>query len=181
WKDPFSSPQFTGRQNAYARAFGSDRIYTPQLVIDGRYEVVGSDWPAVRRALSESARTPRAMVRVSGTRSADSDHASVRVVVRDLPKEMARNGGQTVIAVVEDGLVTDVARGENARRRLRHSAVVRMLETIGSLEPGATAGEFVREVVLDRTWRRDRIRIVGFVQDVRTLSVSGVGAAALPN
>ncbi|HSC29291.1 MAG TPA: DUF1223 domain-containing protein, partial [Vicinamibacterales bacterium] len=42
WKDPFSSPRFTERQQAYARRFRLDSIYTPQLVIDGRFETIGS-------------------------------------------------------------------------------------------------------------------------------------------
>jgi hypothetical protein len=175
WKDPFSSPRFTQRQNAYARAFRTAQIYTPQLVIDGRVELVGSDWPAARRALVESAKASRAAVDVSGIRSVDGNAASVRVVVRDLPSAAAASGAVIVVAVVEDDLVTDVTRGENARRRLRHSAVARTLDTIGTFDKGATSGEFTWRVDLDPGWRRDRLRMVAFVQDARTQSV--VGAA----
>src|SRR5262245_24379168 len=48
WKDPFSSPAWSERQTAYARAFGSARIYTPQAVVDGRAGCVGSDEDELR-------------------------------------------------------------------------------------------------------------------------------------
>ena len=56
WKDLFSSMQFTARQVAYAKRLGADEVYSPQLVIDGRTEVVCSDWNAVSGALTEAAR-----------------------------------------------------------------------------------------------------------------------------
>ncbi len=177
WKDPFSSPRFTERQQAYAQAFRSAQIYTPQLVIDGRTELVGSDWPAIRRSLAESAQTSRAVVGVSGNRSVDGKAASVRVAVQNVPAAAAAAGALVVVAVVEDELVTEVARGENARKRLRHTAVARALETIGRLESGATSGDFTRQVDLDPAWRRDRLRIVAFVQDARTQAVVGAGTA----
>jgi hypothetical protein len=177
WKDPFSSPRFTQRQQAYAQAFRSAQIYTPQLVIDGRLEVVGSDLPAIGRALADSAQTPRAVVEVSGKPSADGKAASVRVAVRAVPAAAAGARALVTIAIVEDDLVTEVARGENARKRLRHSAVARALETIGALASGASSGEFARQVDLDSGWRRERLRVVAFVQDARTQAVVGAGAA----
>lgn len=177
WKDRFSSPRFTDRQNAYAQAFHSDQIYTPQLVINGRAALVGSDRPAAQRALIASAKAPRATVNVSAVQSVDGSALSVRLAVRDRPA--AANRASVAMAVVEDDLVTDVAGGENAHRRLRHSAVARTLETIGALGAGATSAEFTRQVRLNPEWRRDRLRIVAFVQDDRTHAVSGVAAAGV--
>ncbi len=151
WKDPFSAAQFTERQNSYSRVFGSDRIYTPQLVIDGRFEAVGSDWPEVRRALTQAAKTPHAAVAASATRASSDESASVHVLVRDLPN--TKSSASVLVAVVEDDLVTEVARGENARKRLRHSAVVRSLEKIGTLDKGVASGEFNARVHLKGEWR----------------------------
>src|SRR5216683_1221029 len=55
WKDPYSSPVFTERQQVYASRLRRGGIYTPQAVIDGRAEVVGSDEPAARSAAAEAA------------------------------------------------------------------------------------------------------------------------------
>src|ERR1700739_1932080 len=43
WRAPCSSPQYTARQEEYASKFSRDGVYTPQLVVDGRFGFVGSD------------------------------------------------------------------------------------------------------------------------------------------
>jgi len=66
WRDPFSSSQFSDRQSEYARSFGDGQIYTPQLVIDGSAAVVGNDAAAVRQALVQAVKAPRARLSISG-------------------------------------------------------------------------------------------------------------------
>jgi len=51
WADPFSSALFTQRQQDYVNRFRLGSVYTPQLVVDGREDVVGSDERAVRAAI----------------------------------------------------------------------------------------------------------------------------------
>src|SRR3954462_9931100 len=58
WRDPASLPLATTRQQDYGVVFGTDRIYTPQAVIDGQDEVVGSDEAALRRAIARAAKRP---------------------------------------------------------------------------------------------------------------------------
>nr|MBA2527451.1 DUF1223 domain-containing protein [Pyrinomonadaceae bacterium] len=62
WADPFSSPQFSDRQKGYAQAFRQPRIYTPQMVVDGRAEFVGSDARRAREEIAKAAREPKAQV-----------------------------------------------------------------------------------------------------------------------
>ena len=68
WKDPFSSPQYTSRQQDYTNRYKFDGVYTPQLVVDGRYGFVGSDGreasaPFRRRFASPRFRSPSPMLR----------------------------------------------------------------------------------------------------------------------
>jgi hypothetical protein len=66
WRDPFSSSGFSNRQSEYdGRVFHSGGAYTPQLVIDGRFQAVGSDVNAVRRAVVSAAHGPKASVDVT--------------------------------------------------------------------------------------------------------------------
>src|SRR5271170_5665891 len=52
WKDPFSSDLYTGRQNDYSSHFGLGSVYTPQMVVNGREQFVGSDRRALQAALA---------------------------------------------------------------------------------------------------------------------------------
>lgn len=122
WVDPFSSAAFTKRQGAYAARFGSGgRVYTPQMVVDGSAEFVGSDERAARRAIEHASREPRAFVRVL-----EDKPGSARVTVAG-----SAAGADVLLAVVEDGLASDVTRGENAGKKLAHVAVTRELRLLG--------------------------------------------------
>ena len=122
WADPFSSARYTERQGAYAaRSRDAGRVYTPQMVVDGRTEFVGSDERAARRAIEAAAREPKAFVRVRPDAA-----GMVRVTVAG-----AAPGADVVLAVVEDGLSSDVTRGENAGKTLAHVAVARALVAAG--------------------------------------------------
>ena len=56
WKDPFSLPAWTARQQNYARALGDDRVYTPELVVAGGAGMVGSQWARVEASIMAAPR-----------------------------------------------------------------------------------------------------------------------------
>lgn len=177
WRDPFSSAQFSERQSEYGRAFGSRQIYTPQMVVSGRIDAIGNDPSAVRTALIRAAEGRYAKLAISASRH-DGGAASVRVVVSEVPAEAAAGIVDVVVAVVEDGLVTDVPRGENARKRLRHDAVVRALGPIATMRPASIEGEFVRVMDLAGSGS-SAVRVVAFVQERVTRHVFGAASARL--
>src|SRR6516164_6714157 len=59
WTDPFSSTEFSQRQSDYARIFGNDGVYTPQMVVDGQSEFVGSRGGSAKEAIQKAARLPK--------------------------------------------------------------------------------------------------------------------------
>src|SRR5689334_19485421 len=122
WRDPFSSAQFTSRQTAYnERVFRSGAVYTPQLVVGGVRECVGSDRNATRAIVADSIRRPHATVSVQSV--AGASHLAVTVRV-DVPATLERHGVADVFVVVaERGLVSAVRHGENGGRTLIHGAV----------------------------------------------------------
>src|ERR1700733_5427363 len=71
WKDPFSSEQITYRQEMYAHALQVDK-YTPQLVIDGRWQVLGSDWKAIESAITRAAANPKSAVKIISAKRDDN-------------------------------------------------------------------------------------------------------------
>lgn len=168
WKDPFGAAQFTNRQKMYGLGFNLESLYTPQLVIDGSTEAVGSDERRIRSLLAAAARTPKPRLIVEATRKPDgSVSASASGPGLDA---VSAHDGQLWWAITEDNLVVEVKRGENASRTLRHSGVVRRLLTnkdAGIVVPGQAE------------WQRDNLRVVAFVQSNKTRRVLSVGFAPL--
>lgn len=165
WKDPFSSERWTARQRRYAQVMGDGRVYTPQLVIQGREHVVGSDRrgaaAAIRRARAASARIG-APVTVTATARLDGEAGRVHVAALVRGK-----GGEVWAALVERRRETRVPRGENGGRELANDFVVRRLERV-------TGGKASLRV--ERGWRPGRLAVVVFVQASDDL---GVRAATL--
>ena len=179
WRDPFSSSMFSVRQSAYdAAVFRSNRVYTPQLVVDGQLEAIGSDGAAVRRVVLEAARQPRAHVEVSA--SADGpERLQVRVHVV-VPPDVLRHGpADVVLAVTEDGLATKVARGENGGRTLRHAAVTRTLTTIGVVHSATAQSTLQVTVPLSAQWSVPNVRLVAFLQERDSRRILGAAAVGL--
>jgi hypothetical protein len=181
WRDPFSQAAFSARQSDYdADVFRSGQIYTPQMVVNGRREFVGSSMAAARRAIQEAARETEGAVNVSMSTSVDPYGAIVSAL-----QVAPRAGGtlvrpaEIVVAIVEDGLVTNVRRGENAGQTLTHSAVVRRLDTIGAMEASSTGWSGDWRLTLDRGWKRDRLQLVAFVQERTGRRILGAAAARL--
>lgn len=178
WRDPFSSSGFTRRQSDYdARVFRTGDIYTPQLVVDGAFDAIGSDARAVRDAIVKAAARPAADVRVAAT--ADGNHARADVHV-DIPASVdRRKDADIVVAVVEDGLASHVDRGENRGRTLAHAAVVRSMKAIGAVKSGASSGDAVADLTLDSGWQLAHLRVIAFVQERSTLRILGANGSTL--
>ncbi len=171
WKDPYASPQHSARQRRYALDGDDNRVYTPQMVVDGERSFVGSDDEA-RAQAAAAARRPKVPLHLT-TRVEGS---AVIVTVR-MDSAPAR-GLELWAVLAEDGLSSEVKRGENAGRKLAHAAVVRALATLPA--PRAVDGGFVTEarLKLGSGWKRERLRAVAVLQAPGG-AVRGVGATAL--
>lgn len=178
WTDPFSSREWTARQNSYAEALGNANPYTPQMVVDGRIEFVGSNSGRAQQAISESARTEKIQVSLDLTSPSKEGVGTFRVRVG---KSAANTKGDTAevwFAVTETGLHSAVARGENAGEDLHHAAVVRWIRKIGEARgEGETSFAGEASVPLQKDWKRGNLKAVVFVQEKRSLRI--VGAAEM--
>jgi hypothetical protein len=174
WKDRFSSAALTSRQQTYGAHFNLDSVYTPQMVVDGRAQFVGSDLAAARRAVERAAAAGHA----SATLRVDS--ASDRVIAVTVTVAGVQRGrgdrADIQLAITEDGVVTEVKRGENHGRTLTHAAVVRSMTAIGQVAADGTAIAHA-EIPLVADWRRDRLKAVAFVQEQRGRAILASAAA----
>lgn len=123
WTDPFSSPAATARQRAYGHTLGRAYVYTPQMVVDGRAEAVGSDRGTVGSLIRMAAAAQK--VGVEMALRPDGTGARLR-----LP---ATAGAAAEIWVVffDDAHATEVAAGENRGATLRNAHVVRGFRQVG--------------------------------------------------
>ena len=173
WRDRFSSPLFSTRQQDYGQALRLANIYTPQIIVNGREQVLGSDENGVRRAIRAAAQDPTAVV---GLRMSGWDTASFQV--RGLPQDV--RSAEILLAITESGVESWISGGENNGRRLRHSAVVRSLTSLGKLD-AKKDGSYSADARLNlrREWNRQNLKLVLFVQDRSNRRILGSAAARL--
>ena len=180
WSDPYSSSDFSARQNQYASAFDTDEVYTPQMIVDGRVQFVGSNEGEARQAIANAAHEVKTSVTLSLV-SEDTQATSITLAIRIESLSQVRNGdnADVLLAITESGLRSTVTRGENAGRVLNHVAVVRKLSTLGSIDSQKDVTFTAQPVVqIEKTWKRDRLKAVVFVQERASRRV--LGAAVLP-
>jgi len=178
WKDPYSSHEYSERQSAYAAQFGNGSIYTPQMVVDGRFEFVGSDERRASQAIRKASKEPKAPVHISFD-SSDEKTAIVHVEAGPLPPAGNSQSAGVFLAIADNSDESQVSRGENAGRRLQHVAVLRNLTRIGTVN---TSGEFSRDINLDlKSKNRGNLRLVAIVQEPDAGRVLGAGWKRLSN
>jgi hypothetical protein len=180
WTDPFSAEQFSARQGAYADTFGSMGVYTPQMIIDGQTEFPGGNQTKARDAITAAARAPKATITLAQGGAPKPEGMPLAVRVEKLPATNAADTIEVLLAITEDGLRTDVPRGENAGQRLTHAAVVRELSMLGEISP-RDARTFAAQpvVALSDKWQLRNLRAVVFLQEHTSRRVLGATAIKL--
>ncbi|HBN79129.1 MAG TPA: DUF1223 domain-containing protein [Planctomycetaceae bacterium] len=156
WKDPFSQSVFSQRQRGYAQAFGSTRIYTPQMVINGQTEFVGSDVAKSNEAIKNSLNsTQKEPLEISAKWNKSRDAITFRY------NATANSKGKTlVLAIVQKRAENPVDSGENRGRTLAHVNVVLKLETIKNIQ--ITGQETIR---VSYNTNNEPLGLIAFVQD----------------
>jgi len=162
WTDPFSQAAFSARQRTHAYALGTRSVYTPQMVVDGRDELVGSSAMGARLAIERAGRAPHVPVKLSRA----GDEIAIEIAAAPASEGVCH----AMIATTERGLSTRVTSGENAGATLAHGPVVRTLRWVADLGPRGLVTR-VREPA------RSGRRVVVFVESRDMLHV--LGAATL--
>jgi hypothetical protein len=131
WTDPFSSEQYTARQNDYGTHFALDSVYTPQMVVNGREQFVGSDRRALQAALDAEAQRKQIALHID-TAQVAGNHVVFKYSATDLP---AKGSFDLIAVLVDDMDRSSVKRGENSGRDLAHVSVARAMVNLGKLQP----------------------------------------------
>jgi hypothetical protein len=171
WKDEFSSKFFTQRQENYADALQTDGSYTPQMVVDGRKEFVGSNLAKISLAMNAAPKEEKGKIELDL-----SKEFNLKLKISDLPTHEASSVN---IAIAEDNISVDVKRGENGGRKLEHDSVVRELKSVGSITGDQKSFDIETQPQFDAKWKRKDLRIVVFVQENESRKVIAVGQKSM--
>lgn len=134
WKDKFASPSFTNRQNDFARALKKQQVYTPQAVVDGHFECIGSDYAKLIRAIKQAAALRKDSINVSYKVLGD------KVMIKGKlagPQSDEYRRDRIFYAVFASGEIrSSVKSGENQGHVLVHNAVASNLNLMNSTIAG---------------------------------------------
>jgi hypothetical protein len=156
WRDVFSEKEFTKRQYQYASWLNLETVYTPQVVVNGRHELIGSQEETLKRALNvELGSAAPAQLNVE---------AQVAAGKLDLAYQASNAGRGTVlqVALVQKLAHTRVKRGENAGRLLPHVQIVRRIQSFPATASGHVA------VHLPEGFNPAEWEVVTFLQNTMT-------------
>lgn len=169
WKDSFSTAGFTQRQHEYAAKFNLESVYTPQLIINGRKELVGSNEAAIAETVSDFLNETASVTINVSNKIVEGNTVKIGYIINNNIAHSSINA-----ALVQAKLVTHIRAGENRGLQLNNYNVVRDLTTmhltnttgnlILHLPPGSNAAEF---------------SIVLFVQDNDSGKIAGASKTAL--
>jgi hypothetical protein len=161
WRDPFSSAEWSRRQMFYVRALSLQSAYTPQAVVNGSRQFVGSNSVALAGALADAShRTPVGRVSVDARRNGDNVTA---IVHADAPR-----GFDVMLVLFQNDVTTSIAAGENAGRTQTEDAIVRRLQRVNS---DATV-----TLPIDPSWKHLGVAVL--LQNHDTLAIGNVAVTS---
>ncbi len=169
WRDSVSQKQFDTRQYAYSSTFNQSGVYTPQAIINGAVELVGSERNKMTANIQSALSRPATVgITLTPTRTAQTVNVKYQL-------EGGFQNAHLQLAVVEKSIITQVKRGENEGRKLEHYNVVRELQTI----PLDKTGEGTATITLPSNWVRSNCSLIAYTQNKNTSEITGATRASL--
>ena len=166
WRDPFSKALFSERQNKYAQALSLESVYTPQVVVNGRTEFVGSDTKKLQAAVENS---------LHGAAGPDLDITIKRSGNSlDVAYTTSEKNSLINIALVQPEATTVVKRGENGGRTLHHVNIVRAFRAAKATANGRLAFEIPEELA------HTPLQLMAYTQSNGSFKITGAIQKTLP-
>jgi hypothetical protein len=129
WKDVFSKPEYTQRQRQYASKLRLQSIYTPQVIVNGRHEFVGSNKVKLQSTISSELKSTSGKL-INLLAATDGKTLTVTYHAKETTSD------ELNIALIQKEGVTEVKRGENGGRKLFHINIVRDFKTTAVTKDG---------------------------------------------
>jgi hypothetical protein len=164
WRDPYSSSDFSVRQDDYSNSLPRGGVYTPQMVVDGRVQFVGSRRTDAREQIRAAAAHPIARLLLTSIPGSDARKRSFELRVDPASTPLSDASLDLYVAVTEKGLRSNPTAGENSGEALQHAPVVRELHKLHSVHaPLSTPVNF--NVDIHDNWAAPNVTVVAFLAD----------------
>jgi hypothetical protein len=164
WSDPYSSPEFSERQRAYSKQFNLPDPYTPQLVIDGSWQVSGNSASEAVTVLRSARKQLKTGLHITQTDLPEKGRIRVQLNSDPLRLSDGPRSLEVYLVIALNRVESQVTNGENANRLLTHAAVVRTIKRVGKLMAGEQFSQNV-ELKIDAKTDPRNLRVVAFLQD----------------
>lgn len=178
WRDPYSSHDLTTRQQDYVDRLHLQTAYTPQMVIDGGAQLVGSDQKTAFADIEKAAALHTVPIRLSGISANGDKHLRIQIDIGPAAAPADKISGDVWVALADDSDKSDVKAGENAGHVLNNVAVVRHVSRLGSVHQGTFSAS---PSLSTEGANLQNLRVVVFVQQGLGGKIVALGSARLPN
>jgi hypothetical protein len=166
WKDPFSSADFTSRQEYYTGIFDLSSSYTPEAVINGQSEFVGSDKIKIISVIEDALKIKsNASVKLKAIQN-----SSGKIEVNYSIEGNNSTGDQLVLLLIQKTATNNIKRGENEGKTLHHINIVRKISYLP-----VTFREEASTFVLPSGLKKEEVFIAAFIQDKKKGNITGMG------
>ena len=163
WKDPYSSRSLTERQSGYTHALALNTAYTPEMIVDGGFELKANSNEQLIQALEKAASAAKVPVKIVWAKVDAKTPGLLRAHI-EADGTSEKHNADVLVAVALDHAESEVSRGENTGRHLAHVAVVQEIVKVGKLEKQKTFAQDV-EIKLKPGTESANLRMVAFVQE----------------
>ncbi len=169
WKDAFSDPAYSGRQQEYGTFFHLSSIYTPQIIVNGKVEFVGSEESTLRKVIEESINeTPKSEIKIKVLQ--ESNHK--------IPVSISSDGNSALklnLALVQNFTSDFIQRGENKGKTLSHFFTVREFKV--QTNPKVSNTYFLN---IPTGFRSSDYSVVAFLQDTNNGHIIAANGSTIP-
>jgi hypothetical protein len=174
WMDPFSSSDFTRRQNEYADYIPKSSVYTPQMVVDGHAQLIGSRGKEAIDQIRAAAAQPKARLLLSLAPGPKPRTKNLELRFDDTSAQLSASSLDVYVAITEKDLQSKPNAGENSGAALVHAPVVRQLRKFHSIRPPLIEPLSLTLEFRDN-WAPANLAVVAFLVDPHTHQVRAAG------
>jgi len=171
WKDGFSNAAYSARQNAYAQYLHLSQVYTPQIVVNGKKEFVGSEEGTLRNAIKSGLQKPSSAQITLNDLKAGQNKATIHYQT-----EGNEANSVLLLALVEKTARTNVKAGENGGRNLSHVQIIRQFQST-ALNDKKTGTE---SIALPKDFNSQNWEVIALIQNTQTGEITGAAKQDFP-